>query len=89
MPTPRDVLLTPYRDGPLLVRGALRIIDDQGRELATRRDPIALCRCGKSRRRPFCDGTHKLIGFRAAGAPGSTADGSGELERLGLKLFEQ
>jgi CDGSH-type Zn-finger protein len=83
---PREVQLTPYRDGPLLVRGATGIVDDQGRELDTRRDPIALCRCGKSRRRPFCDGTHKLIGFRAAGAPGSTAGGPSELERLGLKL---
>jgi CDGSH-type Zn-finger protein len=85
----REILITPYRDGPLLVRGAVRIMDDRGRELASRRDPIALCRCGKSRLRPFCDGTHRLIGFRAAGVPGSTADGFGELERLGLELSEE
>lgn len=85
----REVLITPYRDGPLLVRGRVRIVDDQGRELDNRRDPIALCRCGKSRLRPFCDGTHRLIRFRAAGAPGSTPDGFGELERLGLELSEQ
>jgi CDGSH-type Zn-finger protein len=83
------VLLTPYRDGPLLVRGSARIVDRQGQELHYRRKPIALCRCGKSRLRPFCDGTHKLIGFRAAGAPGSAGDGIAELERLGLKLSEQ
>ena len=85
----RDVLITPYRDGPLLVRGAVRIVDDQGRALDNRRDPIALCRCGKSRLRPFCDGTHKLTGFRAAGVPGSALDGFAELERLGLKLSEE
>jgi len=34
------------------------------------RDPIALCRCGKSKRKPFCDGTHKLVGFRASGTNG-------------------
>jgi CDGSH-type Zn-finger protein len=85
----KDVRVTPYRDGPLLVRGPVRVLDDQGRELNNRRDPIALCRCGKSRLRPFCDGTHKLIGFRAAGAPGSAADGFAELERLGFKLSEQ
>ena len=68
------------------MRGAVRIVDAQGRELDKRRDPIALCRCGKSRLRPFCDGTHKLIGFRAAGAPGSGADGFGELKRLGVKV---
>ncbi|HEY3944693.1 MAG TPA: CDGSH iron-sulfur domain-containing protein [Solirubrobacteraceae bacterium] len=85
----RDVLITPYRDGPLLVRGSVRVFDDQGRVLDNRRDPIALCRCGKSRLRPFCDGTHKRIGFHAAGAPGSTADGFAELKQLGLKLSEQ
>lgn len=85
----RDILLTPYRNGPLLVRGSVRVLDDQGKALDNRRDPIALCRCGKSRLRPFCDGTHKRIGFRAAGAPGLAADGFAELERLGLKLSEQ
>jgi CDGSH-type Zn-finger protein len=64
-----DVLLTPYRDGPLLIRGRVRLVDGQGREIDHRRDPIALCRCGKSRLRPFCDGTHRLVGFRAPGAP--------------------
>ena len=68
MPLQREVRLTPYRDGPLLVRGPARIINAQGEELPNRRDPIALCRCGKSRLRPLCDGTHKLIGFRAPGA---------------------
>ena len=85
----REVGVTPYRDGPLLVRGAVRVLDDQGRALDNRRDPIALCRCGKSRLRPFCDGTHKLTGFRAAGVPLSAADGLAELERLGLKLSEE
>ena len=89
MPSHRQVLLTPYRDGPLLVRGPARIIDAEGKEIQRRRDPIALCRCGKSRLRPLCDGTHKLIAFRATGAPDSGCDGAGELERLGLELAEQ
>lgn len=83
----REIVVTPYRDGPLLIRGRARILDGQGRELDRRRDPIALCRCGKSRLRPFCDGTHKLVGFRAPGAPDSTGpDWPRELERLGLRL---
>jgi CDGSH-type Zn-finger protein len=57
--------ITPYRDGPLLVRGPVRLQDMQGREIAVGRETIALCRCGKSRIRPFCDGTHKLSRFRA------------------------
>ncbi|HEY6398070.1 MAG TPA: CDGSH iron-sulfur domain-containing protein [Solirubrobacteraceae bacterium] len=64
-----EVVITPYRDGPLLVRGPARLVDASGREVAHRRAPVALCRCGKSRLRPFCDGTHRLIGFRAPGAP--------------------
>lgn len=62
------VIITPYRDGPLLVRGQVEMTWPDGSPIAPRHDPIALCRCGKSRVRPFCDGTHKLIGFRAPGA---------------------
>ena len=61
------VTITPYRDGPYLVRGAFRIVDQEGNEIPLARRTIALCRCGKSRTRPFCDGTHRLAGFRAPG----------------------
>ena len=87
MAAPCTVRVTPYRDGPLIVRGAARIVDAGGRELTPRRDPIALCRCGKSRLRPFCDGTHKLIGFRAPGVPDSGGDGwLGDLARIGIEI---
>jgi CDGSH-type Zn-finger protein len=59
--------LTPYPDGPYLLRGDFRLTDPNGTEIDPRRRTIALCRCGASRRKPFCDGTHKLIGFRAPG----------------------
>ncbi len=62
-----EVVITPYRDGPYVVRGPFRIVDQDGREIDARRKTVALCRCGKSQIRPFCDGTHKLIGFRAEG----------------------
>jgi CDGSH-type Zn-finger protein len=62
-----NVTITPYRDGPLLVRGPFRLLDQQGREIDPGRDTVALCRCGKSRLRPFCDGTHKLVRFTAPG----------------------
>lgn len=58
------VVITPYRDGPLLVRGPFELVDSEGERIETQRTTVALCRCGKSRIRPFCDGTHKLIGFR-------------------------
>jgi CDGSH-type Zn-finger protein len=58
-------VITPYRDGPLLVRGPFRLADQDGREIEIGRDVVALCRCGKSRLRPFCDGTHKTVRFSA------------------------
>jgi CDGSH-type Zn-finger protein len=60
-----ETTITPYRDGPLLVRGPFRLTDQDGNEIEVRRQTIALCRCGKSRMRPFCDGTHKIIRFNA------------------------
>ena len=69
MREPADVVITPYRDGPLLVRGAFRLVDQDGNEIDPGRDVVALCRCGKSRLRPFCDGTHKVVRFRAPSAP--------------------
>jgi CDGSH-type Zn-finger protein len=59
--------VTPYEDGPLLIRGDFEIRAQDGARIDARRGTVALCRCGKSAIRPFCDGTHKLIGFRAPG----------------------
>ncbi|MBA3309474.1 MAG: CDGSH iron-sulfur domain-containing protein [Nocardioidaceae bacterium] len=58
---PADVEVTCCDGGPLLVRGAAVIRDDEGREHQVTRPVVALCRCGKSARRPWCDGTHKLV----------------------------
>lgn len=38
-------------------------MDHLGNEIEVRRKSIALCRCGSSGRMPFCDGSHKLVGF--------------------------
>ncbi len=63
------VTITPYRDGPLLVRGPVSLRDANGDDISVERKTIALCRCGRSSRKPFCDGSHKLARFRApAGA---------------------
>jgi CDGSH-type Zn-finger protein len=57
-------------NGPLCVRGPLRIVDNEGRliRLDTR---LALCRCGASENKPFCDGSHRRIGFRTDPAEGA------------------
>jgi CDGSH-type Zn-finger protein len=54
---PPEFLACP--NGPLLVRSAGRITDSEGVEIGGGRRVIALCRCGKSRLAPLCDGSHK------------------------------
>ena len=54
----------PYEDGPLL-RGDFTLRTPDGEVIDPGRGTVALCRCGKSAIKPFCDGTHKAIGFRA------------------------
>jgi CDGSH-type Zn-finger protein len=58
--------ITPQANGPYLVRGRIRIRDMRGNEIAVERETVALCRCGGSANKPFCDGTHARIGFQAA-----------------------
>ena len=60
-------VITVYRDGPLLVRGPVELRNQRGEEIVVEREVVALCRCGKSRSRPLCDGTHRTIRFRAPG----------------------
>jgi uncharacterized Fe-S cluster protein YjdI len=50
-------------NGPLLVSGGVRILDSEGTVLYEG-ERAALCRCGGSSNKPFCDGTHKTNGFR-------------------------
>ena len=74
-----------YEDGPYLVRGAVTVLDEDGREVDVHRATIALCRCGRSRLKPLCDGTHKLIGFRAPGTGAVPVQAVPEAEREGLR----
>jgi CDGSH-type Zn-finger protein len=76
----REATLTPYRDGPYILRGDFTLLDQEGNEIDARRGTVALCRCGRSQMRPFCDGTHALVGFKAAGgleAPTRRVDPAG------------
>jgi CDGSH-type Zn-finger protein len=74
-PDPRPATVTTHANGPYLLRGCFQLLDEQGRAMPVRRRVIALCRCGRSRVKPFCDGSHKLTGFRASGqaSPASTS----------------
>jgi CDGSH-type Zn-finger protein len=74
-PPEDEVTITPYRDGPLIVRGPVTFLDQDGNEIEVDRKVVALCRCGKSRIKPFCDGTHKTAGFRAPSGARQSRDG--------------
>ncbi len=58
--------ISTYEDGPFLVTGGRFRVDTDGGEFPVEKETIALCRCGASTRKPFCDGTHSKVGFRAA-----------------------
>jgi CDGSH-type Zn-finger protein len=62
----RGVRVTPRLDGPLVVEGTVSLIGPDGavNDVVER---LFLCRCGASGDKPRCDGTHKRIGFEAAG----------------------
>ena len=60
-------VITPYPDGPLIVRGRFVITGPDGQPVPAGRKTVALCRCGKSANKPFCDGSHARTGFRAPG----------------------
>ena len=57
--------ISPYEDGPLIVRGDFELVTPDGKVIDPGRGTVALCRCGKSAIKPFCDGTHKAARFRA------------------------
>lgn len=62
-----DVVIKVRESGPLLVNGPVTLTDHLGNkyDIAAGAN-IALCRCGHSGKKPFCDGTHKTCGFVAA-----------------------
>jgi CDGSH-type Zn-finger protein len=63
-----QVKITARHNGPYKITGPVKVIDAEGNEydLSERGSTIALCRCGGSTTKPFCDGTHSQIGFEAA-----------------------
>jgi len=57
--------ITTRPNGPYLIKGPIRLTDAEGKEFTLQGDTIALCRCGQSSNKPFCDGTHNRVGFQA------------------------
>jgi CDGSH-type Zn-finger protein len=59
------VKIETIKNGPYIVTGEVELIDADGNKFPAAKR-IALCRCGASTEKPFCDGTHSKIGFKAA-----------------------
>ena len=72
-----EVEIKVRENGPYRVRGPITLIDADGNEfdLAEQGETIALCRCGASTTKPFCDKTHSRIGFEAAERAVTDAEG--------------
>ena len=69
---PIPTTITPKPNGPLIVAGPVRILGVDGLEIpvplrkdGTPAQVVVLCRCGSSATKPFCDGSHKRIGFKS------------------------
>ncbi len=59
------VTIRALRNGPYEVRGETSFTDRRGGKYRGQKDPLYLCRCGKSKNKPYCDGSHIKAGFQA------------------------
>ena len=69
-----QVTITIRENGPYRVDGPVKLMDANGNEIPVERLPLALCRCGGSMTKPFCDRTHSKIGFQGAMAAVEQSD---------------
>jgi CDGSH-type Zn-finger protein/uncharacterized Fe-S cluster protein YjdI len=65
-PIPQENIMTVEPDGPVYIRGDIEILTSN-RELIRHDTRVAFCRCGASKIKPYCDGTHEAIDFRDSG----------------------
>jgi CDGSH-type Zn-finger protein len=63
--TPEPVVIKVRDRGPYKVTGPVTVVDAEGKAFALPDGPIALCRCGASATKPFCDASHRGAGFEA------------------------
>ena len=53
------------KNGPLEISGGVTILDYRGKDYTDVGEPVYLCRCGQSKSKPYCDGSHAGAGFKA------------------------
>jgi len=62
-----DVTIKVLQDGPYEVAGGAKVLDPTGKEFVESQfPPVYLCRCGQSKNKPFCDGSHTDVGFKSS-----------------------
>jgi len=69
-----DVTIQVRANGPYKVTGGIELLSQEGKTVRTEGGAVFLCRCGASTNKPFCDGTHSKIGFRADMATSDAAE---------------
>lgn len=84
-PVPPDNVVSVAEDGLLYVRGDVTLKEHDGATLA-RETRVALCRCGESRNKPFCDDSHESSGFRDESPPGRSPHDEETPESGGLTV---
>lgn len=78
-------VITVTANGPLECRGAIELVDAEGKPLASLAEAW-LCRCGQSANKPYCDGSHSRTGFTDSSAPPASAEMVAEAGPLGMTL---
>jgi CDGSH-type Zn-finger protein len=53
------------KNGPFEISGGVTVLDYSGKEYADTGDPVYPCRCGQSKSKPYCDGSHEDVGFKS------------------------
>ncbi len=72
MPEQEAVRITVRPNGPLRVEGHMILTDADGKQWdLTGKPAVSLCRCGLSKKRPFCDGSHNAAGWQCMASPGN------------------
>jgi CDGSH-type Zn-finger protein len=61
-----ETVIKIMNNGPLYVEGPFKLVTQSGKEVSVEGGKAALCRCGASNNKPFCDGTHKAADFTAS-----------------------
>jgi CDGSH-type Zn-finger protein len=66
MPVSEPLVIRCRENGPLVIHGSFKLVDHLGNAypLPTDKENVALCRCGQSKNKPFCDGSHRQCGFK-------------------------